>query len=107
MVKGMVDVDIRGELIAEVEQMDLETTMTFVEIKEMDKKDAASVGLPFPVPEVNLWRQPEEVVESISVIVMHSTGRKRQQKPMPGQGVWKRVCVQVGNPEAVRNENKC
>ena len=54
MLKGMVDVDIRGELIAEVKQMDLETTMTFVEIKEMDKKDAARVGLPFPVPEVNL-----------------------------------------------------
>ena len=53
MVKGMVDVDIRGELIAEVEQMDLETN-TFVEIKEMDKKNAASVGLPFPVLEVNL-----------------------------------------------------
>jgi hypothetical protein len=62
VVKGMVDVDIRGELITEVEQMDLETTIKFVEIKEMDKKDAASVGLPFPVPEVNLWRQPEEVV---------------------------------------------
>jgi hypothetical protein len=43
-----------SELIAEVEQMDLETTMTFVEIKELDKKDAASMGLTFPVPEVNL-----------------------------------------------------
>ena len=44
MVKGMVDVDIRGELTAEVEQMDLETTITFVEIKEMDN------GAPIPCP---------------------------------------------------------
>ena len=54
MVKGMVDVDIRGKLIAEVEHMDLETTIAFVEIRKMDKKDAASAGLPFHIPEVNL-----------------------------------------------------
>jgi hypothetical protein len=30
-----------------------------------------------------------------------------QQQPVPVQGVWQRVCVQVGNPEAVRNESKC
>ena len=54
MVKGMVDVDIRGKLIAEVEHTALETTIAFVEIRKMDKKDAASVGLPFHIPEVNL-----------------------------------------------------
>jgi hypothetical protein len=54
MVKGMVDVDIRGKLIAEVEHMNLESTISFVKISEMDKKYAASAGLPFHIPEVNL-----------------------------------------------------
>ena len=38
LVKGLGDVDIQGELHAEVEQMDLETTIAFVEIREMEGK---------------------------------------------------------------------
>jgi hypothetical protein len=52
----MLDVEIRGKLITEVEHMDLETTIAFVEIREMDKKDAASAGLPFHIPEFNLLK---------------------------------------------------
>ena len=75
MVKGLVDVDIQGELFAEVDQMDLETTIAFVEIRETDQKDASSARLPIPVTAVNPRRQPEEVFEYNSVTVMHSTRR--------------------------------
>ena len=47
--------------------MDLETTIAFVEIREMDKKAAAIAGLPLPVLAVNLWQPNEESVESNSV----------------------------------------
>ena len=74
MVKGLVEVDIQGELLAEVEQIDTETTIAFVEIWEMNKRDTAIAGPPFHVPAANLWGQPAEFVESNSVTVMHSTG---------------------------------
>ena len=61
LVKGL---DIHAEIFAEVEQMDLETTIAFVEIREMDKRAAVIAGFPFPVPGVNLWRHNDEVVES-------------------------------------------
>ena len=78
LVKGLVDMDTQGEILAEVEQMDLETTIAFMEIREMDKKAAAIAGLPFPVPAVN-----------------------------PIQGVRNEVWVQEGHPEAVENKKKC
>ena len=72
--EGLVEVDIQGELLAEVEQIDMEATIAFVEIREMNKRDTAIAGPPFHVPAVNLWGQPAEFVESNSVTVMHSTG---------------------------------
>ena len=44
MVKGLVEVDIQDELLAEVEQIDTETTIAFVEIREMNKRDTAIAG---------------------------------------------------------------
>ena len=51
----------------------METTIAFIEIREMDKKAAAIAGLPFSVPAVNLWQNNEEPFESNLVMVMLST----------------------------------
>ena len=64
LLMGLVDMDIQGEILAKVEQMDLKTKIAFVEIREMDKRAAVIAGFPFPVPGVNLWRHNDEVVES-------------------------------------------
>ena len=73
MVKGLVDPDIQGERLAKVEQMDWETTIAFVEIREMDKKAASIARLPFPFPAVDMWQLGQEPEETNSVSVMHGT----------------------------------
>ena len=60
MVKGLVDPDIQGELLAQLEQMDLETTVAFVEIREVDKKGEPTARPPLPVHYANMWNLYQE-----------------------------------------------
>ena len=63
MVKGLANVDIQAELLAEVEQMSLENTIAFVEIWESDVSTAANARL--PIHSVNLRHNKERAASNL------------------------------------------
>ena len=74
MVKGLANVDIQAELLAEVEQMFLEITIAFVEIRESEVLAANA----------NSLSQPQ------------AQQRKSCQQPLSVQCVDEGVWVQAG-----------
>ena len=46
VVKGLEDLLTKGEILSKVEKLDLDDTITFVEAREMGKRDLAKLGQP-------------------------------------------------------------
>ena len=44
LVKGLVDVDTKGEILSKVKQMDLDETLAFLEAREIGKRDLLLLG---------------------------------------------------------------
>ena len=44
LVKGLVDVDTKGEILSKVKQIDLDETVAFVEDRETGKRDLVLLG---------------------------------------------------------------